>query len=355
MKINNFLIIFRCTFASFFNLKCKNMVLTVCKLLIGLVLLFLGGNWLVDGGVAIAKRFKISPLVIGMTIVAMGTSAPELIVSLLAAAKGNSGIAMGNVIGSNIANIGLILGLTALICPIIAKGKDIVLNGLAMIIISAILVLMSFTNHGLSRIDGAILVFGLILFITISIISGKKSKQPENEEDDTPSMKLLPAFLLVVVSCGMLAFGADMLIDNATIIAKALNISDKVIGLTIVALGTSLPELAASLIAATKKQMDISLGNVIGSNIFNILAVLGISSTICPIPVDFSNYETDFVYMLLFGTLLITFILPWKSNIKRYQKSHSVSEFKSLTNGVLGRISGFILLAVYVYYVIRLF
>ena len=214
---------------------------------------------------------------------------------------------------------------------------------------------MSFTNHGLSRIDGAILVFGLILFITISIISGKKSKQPENEEDDTPSMKLLPAFLLVVVSCGMLAFGADMLIDNATIIAKALNISDKVIGLTIVALGTSLPELAASLIAATKKQMDISLGNVIGSNIFNILAVLGISSTICPIPVDFSNYETDFVYMLLFGTLLITFIIPWKSNIKRYQKSHSVSEFKSLTNGVLGRISGFILLAVYVYYVIRLF
>ena len=146
-----------------------------------------------------------------------------------------------------------------------------------MIIVSAILVVMSFTKHGLSRIDGAILVFGLILFITISIISGKKNKQPENEEEDTPSMKLLPAFLLVVVSCGMLAFGADMLIDNATIIAKALNISDKVIGLTIVALGTSLPELAASLIAATKKQMDISLGNVIGSNIFNILAVLGIS------------------------------------------------------------------------------
>lgn len=332
------------------------MIWVVCKLLIGLVLLFFGGNWLVDGGVAIAKRFRISPLVIGMTIVAMGTSAPELIVSLLAAVKGNSGIAMGNVVGSNIANIGLILGLTAIICPIIAKGKDIINNGLAMIIISALLVLMAFTNHGLSRIDGLILVLGLIAFVFISIISGKKSDQNSDiAEEESPTMKTLPALLLVVFSCCMLAYGANMLIDNATIIAKALNISDKVIGLTIVALGTSLPELAASLIAATKKQMDISLGNVIGSNIFNILAVLGISSTICPIPVDFSHYETDFVYMLLFGTLLITFILPWKSNIKRYQKSHSVSEFKSLTNGVLGRISGCILLAVYVYFIIRLF
>lgn len=332
------------------------MVWTVCKLLIGLILLFFGGNWLVDGGVAIARRFKISPLVIGMTIVAMGTSAPELIVSLLAAFKGSSGIAMGNVIGSNIANIGLILGLTAIICPIIAKGKDIIFNGLAMIIISAVLVLMAFTDHGLSRIDGLILVSGLITFIVVSIISGKKSnKETEIEEEDSPTMKTFPALLLVIFSCCMLAYGANMLIDNATIIAKALNISDKVIGLTIVALGTSLPELAASLIAATKKQMDISLGNVIGSNIFNILAVLGISSTICPIPVNFSTYETDFVYMLLFGTLLVTFILPWKSNIRRYQDSRSVSAFKSLTNGVLGRISGLILLAIYVFYVIRLF
>ena len=335
--------------------KLNNMIWTVCKLLIGLVLLFFGGNWLVDGGVAIAKRFKISPLVIGMTIVAMGTSAPELIVSLLASLKGSNGIAIGNVVGSNIANIGLILGLTAIICPIIAKGKDIILNGLVMIITSGILVLMSFTRQGLSRIDGLILVAGLLIFTIISIISGKKTNQDEDTDDDAPSMKPLIALLVVAFSCGMLAYGANMLIDNATIIAKALNISDKVIGLTIVALGTSLPELAASLIAATKKQMDISLGNIIGSNIFNILAVLGISSTINPIDINFANYDADFVFMLLFSVLLVIFILPWKSNLRKFMNIRNIAAFKSLTNGVLGRISGFILLAVYVYYIIRLF
>lgn len=323
------------------------------KLLIGFVLLFCGGNWLVDGGVSIANRLKISPLVIGMTIVAIGTSAPELLVSTIASIKGSSGIAMGNVIGSNIANIGLILGITSIICPIVAKKRSIIANGGVMILTTLALAFLSSTNVGLSRVDGAILTISLILFILISIITGKESGG--GTEDNSTTMALFPSILLIILSCAMLAWGADLLVDNATIIAKRLNVSDKVIGLTIVAIGTSLPELAASLIAATKRRMDISLGNIIGSNIFNILAVLGISSTITPIKIDFSTYQGDYIYALLLSLLLVLFILPWRENLKLFKETKSVKAFKNLTNGRLGRLSGMILLAIYIYYIVSLF
>ena len=280
----------------------------------GFFLLFFGGDWLVNGGVALARRFRISPLVIGMTIVAFGTSAPELLVSLVSAIKGSSGIAIGNVVGSNIANIGLILGLTAMIYPIETDNRKVTANGLIMILASLLLLAFSLRG-GISRVEGLILYVCLLLFTVISIWKGRVRHQDEASEysDGNKVMKPILALLLVALSCVMLSFGADFLVDGATSMAKALGVSDKVIGLTIVALGTSLPELAASVAAAIKKEMDISIGNIIGSNIFNILCVLGVSASVRPIGFDFIQYRADYIIMLMFAVGLLLFISPWKS------------------------------------------
>ena len=309
----------------------------VIKLLAGFVLLFFGGDWLVEGGVALARRFRISPLVIGMTIVAFGTSAPELLVSLISAIKGSAGIAIGNVVGSNIANIGLILGLTALICPIETDNSKVIRHG--SIMIAASLLLMVFAlKSGITRMEGLILFAGLILFTTISVRKGR-TQQQETDIDDLEGkpMTVLAAIGLIVLSCGMLAFGADILVDGATTVASALGVSDKVIGLTIVALGTSLPELAASVAAAFKKQMDISIGNIIGSNIFNILCVLGVSTSIKPISLEFRDYVNDFIWMMGFSIFIIIFSTMRKKK------------------GRLGRTAGILFLLAYAVYAWSLF
>ena len=310
----------------------------IIQLAAGFALLFFGGDWLVNGGVALARRFRISPLVIGMTIVAFGTSAPELLVSMTSSIKGSAGIAMGNVIGSNIANIGLILGLTAMLCPIPTQNRKVSANGLVMILASLLALVFSL-NNGLSRIEGLILFAGIILFTVISIRLGR-TKQDATQPDAEPQgkeMSVLVALLLIALSCAMLAFGADFMVDGATHIAKAIGVSDKVIGLTIVALGTSLPELAASVAAALKKEMDISIGNIIGSNIFNLMCVLGVSASIRPIPFDYMQYRMDFVIMMAFSAGLIILIQPWKAQ------------------GRLGRISGIIMFAAYAIYAWSLF
>ena len=313
-------------------------LIAVFKLVAGFVLLYFGGDWLVNGGVALARRFRISPLVIGMTIVAFGTSAPELLVSMTSSIKGSAGIAMGNVIGSNIANIGLILGLTAMLCPIPTQNRKVSANGLVMILASLLALVFSL-NNGLSRIEGLILFAGIILFTVISIRLGrtKQDATQPNSEPQGKEMSVLVALLLVALSCAMLAFGADFMVDGATSIAQALGVSDKVIGLTIVALGTSLPELAASVAAALKKEMDISIGNIIGSNIFNLMCVLGASASIRPIPFDYMQYRMDFVIMMAFSAGLIILIQPWKAQ------------------GRLGRISGIIMFAAYAIYAWSLF
>ena len=313
-------------------------VIAIIQLIAGFVLLYFGGDWLVNGGVALARRFRISSLVIGMTIVAFGTSAPELLVSMMSSIKGSAGIAMGNVIGSNIANIGLILGLTAMLCPIPTQNRKVSANGLVMILAS-VLVLVFSLNNGLSRTEGLILFAGIILFTVISIRLGRTSKEEFEPVADGQGkqMSVLAALLLIVLSCAMLAFGADFMVDGATSVAKALGVSDKVIGLTIVALGTSLPELAASVAAALKKEMDISIGNIIGSNIFNLMCVLGVSASIRPIPFDYMQYRMDFIIMMAFSAGLIILIQPWKAQ------------------GRLGRISGIIMFAAYAIYAWSLF
>lgn len=310
----------------------------VIKLLAGFAMLFFGGDWLVDGGVALARKYRISPLVIGMTIVAFGTSAPELLVSMISAIKGSSGIAMGNVLGSNIANIGLILGLTAILCPIPTDNRKVLKNGLIMICSSVLLLLFSL-NCGISRIEGLILFAGIILFTTLSIWKGRTARS-DNDSDveiQAKSMSVPVAILLVILSCAMLAFGADFMVDGATVLAKSMGVSDKVIGLTIVALGTSLPELAASVAAAIKKEMDISIGNIIGSNIFNILCVLGVSGSISPIPFEYAQYSADFIIMLAFAVALVLYTQPWKPQ------------------GRLGRLAGATLFMAYIAYAISLF
>lgn len=316
----------------------SDTLLAIIKLLAGFFLLFFGGDWLVDGGIALARKFRISSLVIGMTIVAFGTSAPELLVSMISAIKGSAGIAMGNVLGSNIANIGLILGLTAILCPIPTQNTKILANGLVMIFASVILLIFSL-NSGISRLEGLVLFAGIILFTTISISKGRStSAGQETQEVVQGKVKsIAAAILLIILACFMLAFGADFMVDGATVLARSMGVSDKVIGLTIVALGTSLPELAASIAAAIKKEMDISIGNIIGSNIFNILCVLGVSGSIRPITFEYAQYNADFIIMLGFSAALLIFVQPWKSQ------------------GRLGRIAGIILFLAYACYAISLF
>jgi cation:H+ antiporter len=320
-------------------MNATDVLIIAAQIIGGFILLFLGGDWLVDGGVALARRFRISPLVIGMTIVAFGTSAPELLVSLISAIKGSSGIAVGNVVGSNIANIGLILGLTALIYPIDTDNSKVTANGLIMILASVVLLVFSLSS-GITRTEGIVLFACLILFTVISIKNGRTKHQDDGSLKDTDGKKIMKpviALLLIILSCAMLSFGADLLVDGASAMAKALGVSDKVIGLTIVALGTSLPELAASVAAAVKKEMDISIGNIIGSNIFNILCVLGVSASIRPILFDFAQYRADYIIMLLFAAALLLFISPWKRK------------------GRLGRMAGILLFTAYAFYAFFLF
>lgn len=245
---------------------------------IGLIGLFFGGEFLVRGASNIARAYRISPMVIGLTIVGFGTSTPELLVSLNAALDGAPAIAIGNVLGSNIANILLILGLSALITPIIAPLSRL-WRDLAFMMGASALIWVMLLDGAVSRLDGAILFAGLIGFLVMSFMTGRV--EPAHDEPAPPPMWQSLAF--TIGGLVILMVGARLLVDSATDIARTFGISEAVIGLTIVAVGTSLPELATSLIAAWRKQMDIAIGNIVGSNIFNILGILGLTTLIAPI------------------------------------------------------------------------
>jgi cation:H+ antiporter len=292
------------------------MSLALLQLLAGIALLFLGGNYLVEGSVSIARRFRVSPLVIGLTIVAFGTSAPELLVSLAATLKGNPDIAVGNVVGSNIANIGLVLGLSALILPVPVTGKTLPVHWLAMMAASIALAILSATLGALPRLAGLAFLAALAVFILLALrLERAAAAPPESPDPAAEKIHPLPlALLLTLASCAALAFGADWLVDGASFLATRLGVPEKVVGLTVVAVGTSLPELAASVAAALKKQMDISIGNIVGSNLFNILSILGFSSLVRPIPIPFPRYRLDLAAMLLFALLLA---LPLLSRLFR--------------------------------------
>ena len=277
----------------------------------GLVLLVAGGDGLVRGAVAVAERFRIPPLVIGLTIVGFGTSAPELMVSVQAALGGQPGIAIGNVVGSNVANILLILGLSAAIGPIVAQFAGVRRDLFWMLGSSALLIPL-FWNGMVGRVEGAILFAGIVTYILLCLRQAGDEPAPEHE-----IMAPWKAIGLIVLGLAGLVLGARLLVDSATEIARAFGVSEAVIGLTIVAVGTSLPELATSVIAALKGQREIALGNVIGSNIFNVLSILGLTALIAPIPVEARFLTVDVPFMLAVSVALAG-LVAWRHGVPRW-------------------------------------
>ena len=291
------------------------MIENILYIILGLVLLVKGGDWLVDGASAIAQKAKLSPMVIGLTVVGFGTSMPELLVSTQAALVGNSGIAIGNVVGSNIANIALILGLTALIRPCPTDSKTVRIDTPFMVLSCLLLTAIGYTGT-IGRIPGLIGVLMLIAFISWQVMDSRKKSKDEAPAE--PKMRILYAIPLVLVSLGLLSFGADRLIAGASGIASDFGVSDRIIGLTIVAVGTSLPELFASVTAARKGETDMAIGNVIGSVTFNILSVVGIAASICPIHNANDGFLFDYLLMAFLG-LLLWFFLRTRYLLERYE------------------------------------
>lgn len=291
------------------------MIINVLLLIVGLVLILGGANYLTDGAASIARRFGLSDLMVGLTIVALGTSAPELTISIVSAVQGNPGMAIGNVVGSNIFNTLLIIGVVALARPIKIE-KGIMVNEIPMTILaSAAIFAMGIspwidgTSAQISRVDGIILLLFLCIFMRYIFAQAKAEKSKEDK--DAKSKKEMSLWLAIFMVSGGLAalvYGGDLFVDKASAIASSLGVSDAVIGLTIVAVGTSLPELATSLTAAIKGNTGIAVGNVIGSNIFNIFLVLGTAAAIRPLP--FAGVSTLDMEVLL-GSALIFWFFGW--------------------------------------------
>jgi len=265
------------------NMPDRRLLLDYLYIFGGLIGLFFGGEALVRGSVSIARRMLISPLIIGLTVVGFGTSTPEILVSVQAALRGVPDIALGNIIGSSIANILLIVGLTALVWPIriaaAAMRRDII-----FMIASVLLLVPLFAMGELGHISGLLLVAGLSVYLVLTFLSSRE----DTTEDDNPAAQssLIVSVSWMTFGFVALLFGAQFLVDGAVSVARGFGVSEAFIGLTIVAIGTSLPELATSVIAAFRHQSDIAIGNVIGSNIFNVLGVLGVTALIAPISVS---------------------------------------------------------------------
>lgn len=291
------------------------MIINVLLLIVGLVLILGGANYLTDGAASIARRFGLSDLMVGLTIVALGTSAPELTISIVSAVQGNPGMAIGNVVGSNIFNTLLIIGMVALARPIKIE-KGIMVNEIPMTILaSAAIFAMGIspwidgTSAQISRVDGIILLLFLCIFMRYIFAQAKAEKSKEDKDAKSKKeMNLWLAIFMVSGGLAALVYGGDLFVDKASAIASSLGVSDAVIGLTIVAVGTSLPELATSLTAAIKGNTGIAVGNVIGSNIFNIFLVLGTAAAIRPLP--FAGVSMLDMEVLL-GSALIFWFFGW--------------------------------------------
>jgi cation:H+ antiporter len=307
----------------------------ILYLLGGLVMLFIGAEGLIRGSSSLALRIGITPLVVGLTVVAFGTSTPELVVSLKATLLGNSSISLGNVVGSNIANIALILGIAALFRPLKVHANVIMREIPIMIGISILLIILLLDGE-IGLIDALIFVLGIIVYTVVNVVMARKEKNlevnKEFKEGLNNKLSIPISTLFLVAGLALLIFGANLFVQSAVAIAKLFNVSDAIIGLTIVAVGTSLPELITSVVAAYKKEADIAIGNVVGSNIFNILGILGITALIVPINAVGISY-IDLGIMLL--TAIILFPL-------------------SRTGFSISRLEGAFLLAGYVFYIYHL-
>jgi cation:H+ antiporter len=284
--------------------------MSVLLLIVGIALLYGGGELLVRYAVKLAALLRLSPLVIGLTVVAFGTSVPELAATLSASLQGSSAIALGNIIGSNSANIGLILGLCAVVYPL-ASNARFLKREFPFLLGAALLPAPLLRDGVLSAADGALLLAALGIYLWVLL---RADEAPEVEAAfaagiTSPKGSLWLSLIGVIVGLVLLVVGARALVSGATTLARAIGISEQVIGLTLVAVGTSLPELASSLIAALKRQGDIALGNIVGSNIFNVFGILGVSALVKPLALPFGQFQLDWLIMLAFTLLLAPFVV----------------------------------------------
>lgn len=312
------------------------MLTPIFQVILGIGLLYAGGELLVDNSIRLARRFGVSSLVIGLTVVAFATSAPELAATITAALKGAPDIAVGNVLGSNIANLGLILGAAALIFPLHTTVRFIQREVAFMVLVTILIYPLMATSLYLYRIEGVLLLMMLGIFIGTQLreTSGREEEEGEESPEDGNERAVWLLLLLIAVGVGLLVGGAQALVEGAKVIAAALGVPDRVIGLTIVALGTSLPELAAAIVASRRHEGDLVLGNVIGSNIFNLLCILGITTLVHPIRVAPEAIRLDYWVVLGISVLVLAALA-----IQRR----------------LVRTEGALLLAVYVGYSVYLF
>lgn len=282
------------------------MFMSIVWLVLGFFLLVIGGEYLVRSSVALSFKFNISKIVIGMTVVSFATSAPELLVSLQAALTRSPAIAINNVVGSNIANIGLVLGIIAMVGSIVVDKSFYEINWPVMMLFSLVLYYFLWNDNLLSKLEGLILFLGIILFLVILIKKSKKSTELEEVDETLSIVSNFKIAIWLLIGAVSLYFGSEWLVDGAKQFAKYIGVSEGIIGVSVIAIGTSIPELAASIIAAIKQEKAISLGNLIGSNIFNIGSVLGLTALVKPIPVTESQIlSSDIFWMLGFAFVLL--------------------------------------------------
>lgn len=291
------------------------MLFSIAILLVGLAMIYYGANFLTDGASSIAKKMRVSTLVIGLTVVAMGTSAPELAVSLTSALGGKSDIAIGNVVGSNIFNILVILGITAMILPLsVSKSTTkveipmVVFFSLLCTILCSDVLLRRGAENIIDRVEGLILLGFFVLFMLYTMYIARREGEEAQQDFGIKEYPWWLALIMIVGGLAMLVFGGRFFTNGASDIARSLGVSEAVIGLTLVAFGTSVPELATSIIAARKGQVDMAIGNVVGSNLFNLLLILGATATIQPIRISGISY-LDYGVMILSSVLLFFFTL----------------------------------------------
>lgn len=291
-----------------------NIFIAIALLIVGFVMLTKGADWFVDGSSALAFRLGIPQLVIGLTIVAMGTSAPEAAVSITSALKGNEGITVGNVVGSNIMNILLILGIASVIVPLAVQKSTRMIEIPYMIAITVLFGVLGYTGEMVTRVEGGILWIAFLIYLGYLLWMAKKGKE-DNEPDE--KQKSLPVqLLMILIGLICIVLGSDFVVDGATEIAKVIGISERIIGLTIVAFGTSLPELVTSIAAARRGNADIAIGNIVGSNVFNILFVAGTSALISPIVFE-SKFVLDTAVATATAVLLLVCVCNKESKLTR--------------------------------------
>jgi len=312
------------------------MLIDITLLAIGIMILILGSNYFVDGAASIAKNMKIPIIVIGLTIVAFATSAPEILVSLVASLDGESDLAIGNAIGSNTANIGLVLGTMALIRPVQMSSK-VYKKLITLLLLVSLIMILPFIDNAISVNEGRLILGGFILvmiwLVRFSLkLSNENIEQDDFKKNNYKTFATKKALTLLIIGLVLLFIGADMIVRNAIKIAHTLEISETVIGITLVAIGTSLPELSVSITSALKKEYGLAVGNIIGSNIFNLLAVIGAATAISPSKLPDNILSVH--YLIMLSLTLSIFVIAYRKN------------------KVIKRFEGFSLLTIYCFYIV---